>query len=78
MNVDVPKDKFNILTNSERKALYDLKNDTSIVIKSVDKGSVVVLWHRKNYIKKAEKQLGDEEVYDEVSNDAATLLIINN
>ena len=34
MKVEVPKDKFNNLTNSERKALYDLKNDKSIIIKS--------------------------------------------
>ena len=37
MEVEVPKDKFNNLTNSERKTLYDLKNDKSIVIKSADK-----------------------------------------
>ena len=43
MKVEVPKDKFNNLTNSERKALYDLKNDKSIVIKSADKGSAVVV-----------------------------------
>ena len=74
MKVEVPKDKFNNLTKSERKALYDLKNDKSIVIKSADKGSAVVLWDREDYIKEAEKQLGDEEVYEEVSNDAAPLL----
>ena len=43
MKVEVPKDKFNNLTKSERKALYDLKNDKSIVIKSADKGSAVVV-----------------------------------
>ena len=74
MKVEVPKDKFNNLTKSERKALYDLKNDKSIVIKSADKGSAVVVWDREDYIKEAEKQLGDEQVYEEVSNDAAPLL----
>ena len=74
IKVDVPKDKLNNLTNSERKALYDLKNDKSIVIKSPDKGSAVVVWGRKDYIKEAEKQLDDEELYEEVSNDAAPLL----
>ena len=54
MKVEVPKDKFNNLTNSERKALYDLKNDKSIVIKSADKGSLVVMWDREEYIKEAE------------------------
>ena len=44
------------------------------MIKSAGKGSAVVLWDREDYIKEAEKQLGDEEVYEEVSNDAAPLL----
>ena len=74
MKVEVPKDKFNNLTNSGRKALYDLKNDKSIVIKSADNGSAVVVWDREDYIKEAEKQLGDEEVYEDVSKDAARLL----
>ena len=74
MKVEVPKDKFNNLTNSERKALYDLKNDKSIVIKSAGKGSAVVVWDKEDYIKEAEKQLGDQKVYEEVSNDAAPLL----
>ena len=53
----------------------DLKNDKNIVIKSADKDSAVVVWHREDYIKETEKQLGDEEVYEEVSNeDAAPLL----
>ena len=73
MKVEVPKDKFNNLTKSERKALYDLKSDKSIVIKSIVI-TAVVLWDREDYIKKAEKQLGDEQVYEEVSNDAAPLL----
>ena len=74
MNVEVLKDKFNNLPNSERKALDDLKNDKSIVIKSADKGSVVVVWDREDYKKEAQKQLGDEQVYEEVSNDATSLL----
>ena len=75
MKVEVPKDKFNNLTNSERKALYDLKNDKSIVIKSADKFSAVVVWDREDYIKEAEKQLGDEEVFEEVSNDDVAPLV---
>ena len=74
MKIEVPKHKFNNLRNSERKALYDLKNDKSIVIKSADKDSVVVVWDREDHIKEAEKQLGDEEVYEEVSNNGAPLL----
>ena len=70
MNVEVLNDKFNNLTNSEQKALYDLKSDKSIVIESADEGSVVVVWDREDHIKEAEKQLDDEEVYEEVYNDA--------
>ena len=32
------------------------------------------MWDREDYIKEAEKQLGDKEIYEEVSNDAAPLL----
>ena len=62
MKVEVPKDKFNNLTKSDLKASYDLKNDKSVVIKSADKGSAVVVWDREGYIKEGEKQLGDVEV----------------
>ena len=74
MKVEVPKDKFNSLTNSEQKALYDPEHDKSTVNKSADQGSAVVVWDREDYIKEAEKQLGDEQVYEEVSDDAAPLL----
>ena len=74
MRIEVPKDKFNNLTKCERKTLYDLESDKSIVIKSVDNGSAVVAWDREDYIKEADKQLGDKQVYEEVSNYAAPLL----
>ena len=74
IKAEVPKDKLNSLTKSEQKALYDLKNDKSIVIKSADKGLAVVVWDREDYIKEAEKELADEQVYEKVSKDAATLL----
>ena len=73
MKVEVPKDKFNNLTNSELKVLYDLKNDDNIEIKSADKSAAVIAWDREDYIVEAEKQLGDEEGYEEVSNNAAPL-----
>ena len=43
MKINIPKDKCNNLTSKERQALYDLKNDENIVIKSADKGSAVVV-----------------------------------
>ena len=38
------------MTNSEWRALYDLKNDENIEIKSADKSAVVVLWVREDYV----------------------------
>ena len=78
MKVEVSKDKFNNLTSSERKALYDIKNDKNIEIKSADKSAAVVVWDREDYIIEVEKQLGNEEVYEEVSYDVAPLLKIIN
>ena len=56
MKVEVPKDKFNHLTKNEWKALYDLKNYKSIMIRSAGKGLAVVVRDREDYIKEAEKQ----------------------
>ena len=50
-----------------------MKNDNTIVIKGADKGSGVVVWDREDYLKEAHKQLSDEEVYEEVTNDPFTL-----
>ena len=35
---------------------------------------LITVWDREDYIKEVEKQVGDEEVYEEVSHDAAPLL----
>ena len=37
--------------------MYSLKDDPSIIIKGADKGSVVVVWDRENYLKEAYRQL---------------------
>ena len=72
MKIEIPKD--NNLNSKERQALYDLKNDKNIVIEGTDKGSAVVLWDREDYIKEAEKQLGDSDVYDKVPDDLEPLI----
>ena len=72
LDIDIPKDKFNNLSKEERDALYSLKNDNTIVIKGADKGSGVVVWDREDYLKEEDKQLSDEEVYEEVTNDLST------
>ena len=52
----------NNLTREERIAVYDLKNDTSTIIKEANQSSVVAVWDKKDYIKEAKKQLSCEEM----------------
>ena len=51
-----------------------LKNDKSIVTKGTDKGSAVVVWDTEDYIKVVGKQLGDNDVYEEVTDDSEPLI----
>ena len=51
-----------------------MKNDKNIVIKGANKGSAVVVWDREDYIKEAEKQLGDSHAYEEVPDDPEPLI----
>ena len=74
VKIEIPKDKYNNITSKERQALYDLKNDKSIVIKGADKGSALMVWDRDDYIKEVEKQLGDSDVSEEVSDDPEPLI----
>ena len=74
MSIEIPQNKYNNLIREERSVLYNLKNDKNIVIKSADKGSAVVVWDRDDYIKEAENQLGDKDIYEEVCNDPGPLI----
>ena len=65
MNTEIPNQQYNNLTNVKRETLYNPKNDHSIVIKEANKCSAVVIWVREDYTKEAEKQLQEEEVYEE-------------
>ena len=49
-NIEIPQNKYNSVTREEQSALYNLKTDKKIVIKSADKGSPVVVWDRDDYI----------------------------
>ena len=44
MDIAIPSKRYNNLTKEELDALYSLKDDQSIIIKGVDKGSAVVVW----------------------------------
>ena len=51
-----------------------MRHDSTIIIKGADKGSVVVIWDREDYLKEAYKQHEDREVYEGVSNDPNVLV----
>ena len=51
LNLGPIKHKYNHLTREERKGMYDLRNDTSIIINKAYKGSVVVIWDKGDYLK---------------------------
>ena len=53
--------RYSNLSSDEWKAKRSLADDRSIVIKKAEKGSEVVVWD--DYIKEAQKQLKDENVY---------------
>ena len=69
MDIENPSKRYNNLTKEESDVLFSLRDDSTIIVKGADKGSVVVAWDRKDYLKEAYKQLEDREVYEEVSND---------
>ena len=57
---------YSNLSKEEWKSMRTLADDRTIVIKKADKGSCVVVWDRNDYIKEAEKQLNDTNVYTDV------------
>ena len=51
--MEIPSKRFNNLTKEEREALYSLKDDPSIIVKGADRGRVVAVWDREDYLKEA-------------------------
>ena len=47
--------------------MRSLADDRSIVIKKADKGYCLVVWDRNDYLREAEKQLKDQNVYRKVA-----------
>ena len=74
LDIDISSKRFNDLTKEERNALYNLRDDPAIVMKSADKGSAVVVWDREDYLKEASKQIEDKDVYGKVQNDPSILI----
>ena len=66
--------KYCNLSREEFTAMNSLRDDPSIIIKSADKGSAVVVWGRDDYLKEADKQLGDKDVYEKVDANISPLI----
>ena len=58
---------YSNVSKEEWLVIRSLAEDRSIVIKKADKGSCVVVWDKLGYLSEAEKQLGDKNIYKEVS-----------
>lgn len=56
------------ITEGEREALLQLQNDKQIIIKPADKGSVVVILDRDQYLWEGYRQLNDKNYYTKLQN----------
>ena len=59
--------RYSNLSQEESRAVRSLADDRSVVIKKADKGSCFAVSHWWDYIKEAEKQLGDSSVYEKIN-----------
>ena len=57
---------YSSLSKEEWDAIGSFTDDGNIVIKGAEKGSCVVVWDRKDYVKEAEIQLSNQNVYKSV------------
>lgn len=57
-HLNLPKEQY--------KSLTKLRMNTDIVIKKADKGSAIVILDKKDYIREAERQLGDPNYYQKL------------
>lgn len=57
------------LLQSEKKALMELMNNETIVIRNADKGGAVIVQDKKAYVSEIERQLCDSDVYKCLSSD---------
>ena len=60
---------WNNLSDEQRKAIVDLANDDSIIIKPVDKGRSIVIMNSCDYINACFDTLADLNFYEELPSD---------
>ena len=54
------------IAKEEWKAMRNLLENRSIIIKPADKGSSVVIWYQEDYLSQGERQLSDHSTYLDV------------
>ena len=57
---------YSNLSKEERDALHNLSHDDSIMIKTADKGSGIVIWDRSDCLLECQRQLSDQQVYEKI------------
>ena len=57
------------LTKEGYKAVKSLSKNTDIVIKPADKGSAIVILDKQSYISEGERQLHNNQIYEETGSD---------
>ena len=57
------------LSKEEYTAIKSLRNNPNIIIKPADKGSTIVIQDKQFYIKKGERQLHNNQFYEETVTD---------
>ncbi len=65
----IPNVSRSNLTHTERKTLNELASDQSLVIKSADKGSGIVVEDRDKYIQAGTNHLSDQTIYEKIQSD---------
>ena len=65
-NADVPI-RYSNLSKEEWIAMRPLADDRSTAIEKADKESCIVVWDRNDYLREAEKQLKNQNVYRKVA-----------
>ena len=76
LDIETPSRRYENLIKQERNAFYNLKDNTNIIKKGTDKGSVTVVCDTQEYFIKLYKQLKDKEVHEQVANDTSVLINI--
>ena len=64
------------IAKEEWKAMRNLLENRSIIIKPADKGSSVVIWDQEDYLSQGERQLSDHSTYSDVKKFSQILIFL--